>query len=56
MGRTSRRAAYGIAILALFAFILPMGWTVLAAITAGEKPRPPCGVEPLPAYPASSAG
>jgi len=55
MGRTSRRAAYGIAILALFAFILPMGWTVLAAVTAGEKPRPPCGVEPFPAYPALDA-
>ncbi len=52
MGGSSRRAAHGIAILGLLAFILPMGWAVLAAVAAGEKPRPPCGVETYPAYPA----
>src|SRR5712671_1600169 len=55
MGGSSRRAAHGIAILGLLAFILPMGWAVLAAVSAGEKPRPPCGVETYPAYPALDA-
>src|SRR5258708_12075935 len=55
MGGSSRRAAHGIAILGLLAFIFPMGWAVLAAGSAGEKPRPPCGVETYPAYPARDA-
>src|SRR5258708_6206871 len=55
MGGSSRRAAHGIAILGLLAFIFPMGWAVLAAGSAGEEPRPPCGLESYPAYPARDA-
>ena len=55
MTRMFRRAAHGVVILWVLAFLLAKGWGAMAAVPAGEKPRPPCGAEPFPAYPALDA-
>ena len=50
-----RRAAHWIAILQGLAIVLFVGSAAMAALSAVEKPHPPCGSEPFPAYPALGA-
>ena len=50
-----RRATHWIAILQALAVVFLVSVAATAAISAGEKPRPPCGVEPYPGYPALGA-
>src|SRR4051812_21672935 len=45
----------GFAVLWLFALTLGICGVAIAAVPTGEKPRPPCGVEPYPNYPALGA-
>jgi hypothetical protein len=51
----SRCALHRIAIRSLFALVLGMCAVAMAAASESEKPRPPCGVESYPAYPALGA-
>jgi hypothetical protein len=55
MIKKSRRAICWTAILKSLAVVFLVSSTAIAAISAGEKPRPPCGFEPFPAYPALGA-
>src|ERR1700704_578137 len=43
------------AVLQSLAIVFVLGSAAVAAISASEKPRSPCGVEPYPAYPALDA-
>src|SRR6266566_3203519 len=54
MTRKPRRATYWIGVLRGLAVVL-VSFAAMAAISAAEKPRPPCGVEPYPSYPALDA-
>ncbi|SRR5258706_3278228 len=51
----SRFAIHGIAILWALALFSLVSIAATAAVSVGEKPRPPCGVEPYPNYPALGA-
>ena len=53
--RSKSRLSYWTAVLQSLAVVLLVSSTAIAAISASEKPRPPCGVEPSPAYPALDA-
>jgi hypothetical protein len=55
MTAAPRRATCWTAILQTLAIVLVVSSAAMAAISAGEKPRPPCGVEPFPAYPTLDA-
>jgi hypothetical protein len=50
-----RRATNWIAALQALMVVLLVSSAAMAAISAGEKPRAPCGVEPYPNYPALDA-
>src|SRR5256714_15400528 len=54
MIRKPRRARYWFGLLQGLAVVL-VSFAAMAAISAAEKPRPPCGVEPYPSYPALDA-
>ena len=55
MTGNSWRTTCWTAILQTLAIVLLVSSTAMAALLAGEKPRPPCGAEPFPAYPALDA-
>jgi len=48
-------ATYWNAVVQTIAVFLVVSSAAMAAISTGEKPRPPCGVEPSPNYPALDA-
>ena len=54
MIRMFRSTIHGTTVLQSLAIVLVVG-SAMAAISASEKPRPPCAVEPFPAYPALDA-
>src|SRR5712671_2773478 len=55
MARKPRLATNWIAALRALAVVLAVSSAAMGAVSVVEKPRPPCGVEPFPAYPALGA-